>query len=55
MNLSGLYTANDHFTIAPAIMMTLFGCAILLFDFFPFLRRRRDLLMLLVIAEAFAG
>jgi NADH-quinone oxidoreductase subunit N len=55
MNFSGLYTANDHFTIAPAIMMVLFGCAILLFDFFPFLRRRRDLLLLLVIAEAFAG
>ncbi|MBS1854389.1 MAG: NADH-quinone oxidoreductase subunit N [Acidobacteria bacterium] len=36
-------------------MMALFGCAILLFDFFPFLRQRRDLLVLLSVAEAFAG
>ncbi|MDE3166476.1 MAG: NADH-quinone oxidoreductase subunit N, partial [Acidobacteriota bacterium] len=36
-------------------MMALFGCAILLFDFFPFLRQRRDLLLLLAVAEAFAG
>jgi len=38
------YTSGDHFTIAPAIMLALFGCAILLFDFFPFLSRRKDLL-----------
>jgi NADH-quinone oxidoreductase subunit N len=55
VNLSQFYTANDHFTIAPAIMMALFGCAILLFDFFPFLRRRRDLLLLLVVAEGFVA
>src|SRR5215475_14231392 len=55
MNFSGLYTSNDHFTIAPAIMMALFGCAILLFDFFPFLRKRRDLLLLLLLAEGFVG
>jgi NADH-quinone oxidoreductase subunit N len=55
MDFSQFYTSTDHFTIAPAIMLALFGCAILLFDFFPFLSRRRDLLILLVIAEAFAG
>src|SRR5215813_2364146 len=55
MNFSQFYTSNDHFTIAPGIMMALFGCAILLFDFFPFLRRRRDLLLLLLIAEGFVG
>jgi len=49
------YTSGDHFTIAPAIMLALFGCAILLFDFFPFLSRRKDLLLLLGIAEAFVG
>jgi NADH-quinone oxidoreductase subunit N len=55
MNLSDFYTSTDHFTIAPALMMALFGCAILIFDFFPFLRRRKDLLVLLAVAEAFAG
>jgi NADH-quinone oxidoreductase subunit N len=55
MNFGALYTANDHFSIAPAIVLTLFGCAILLFDFFPFLGKRRDLLLLLGIAEAFVG
>jgi len=55
MDLSRFYTSTDHFTIAPAIMMALFGCAILLFDFFPFLSRRRDLLVLLGIGEGFAG
>src|SRR3954454_8931014 len=55
MDLSQFYTSTDHFTIAPAIMMALFGCAILLFDFFPFLSRRKDLLILLAIAEGFVG
>jgi len=55
MDFSQFYTATDHFTIAPAIMLALFGCAILLFDFFPFLSRRKDLLVLLAIAEGFAG
>ncbi len=32
MNQS-FYTATDHFTIIPAVMLALFGCAILLFDF----------------------
>lgn len=55
MDFSQFYTSTDHFTIAPAIMMALFGCAILLFDFFPFLSRRKDLLILLAIAEGFVG
>jgi NADH-quinone oxidoreductase subunit N len=55
VDFSQFYTSTDHFTIAPAIMMALFGCAILLFDFFPFLSRRKDLLLLLAIAEGFAG
>ena len=32
MNFSQFYTSTDHFTIIPAVMLTLFGCAILLFD-----------------------
>ena len=31
--MSQFYTATDHFTIIPAVMLALFGCAILLFDF----------------------
>ena len=40
---SQYYTANDHFTIIPAVMLALFGCAILLFDFwiFPDPRQRK--------------
>jgi NADH-quinone oxidoreductase subunit N len=55
VDFSQFYTSTDHFTIAPAIMMALFGCAILLFDFFPFLSRRKDLLILLAIAEGFVA
>ena len=56
------YSATDHFTIKPAIMLALFGCAILLFDNLPFLgplfpdpRQRKWLLIFVVLAEAFAG
>ena len=28
------YTAQDHFSIVPAIMLALFGCTVLLFEFF---------------------
>ena len=31
---SQFFTATDHFTIIPAVMLALFGCAILLFDAF---------------------
>ncbi|MGH9659366.1 MAG: NADH-quinone oxidoreductase subunit N, partial [Bryobacteraceae bacterium] len=30
--MSQFYTATDHFVLAPAIMLALFGCAILLLD-----------------------
>jgi NADH-quinone oxidoreductase subunit N len=54
---SQYYSANDHFTIIPAVMLALFGCAILLFDFwiFPDPRQRKWLLIFVVLAEAFAG
>lgn len=57
MNFSQFYSANDHFTIIPAIMLALFGCAILLFDFwiFPDPRQRKWLLIFVVLAEAFTG
>lgn len=55
--IDSLYTANDHFSIVPALMMALFGCAILLFDFliFPDPRQRKWLLIFVVLAEGFTG
>ena len=57
MNFSQYYTTNDHFTIIPAVMLALFGCAILLFDFwiFPDPRQRKWLLIFVALAEAFTG
>jgi NADH-quinone oxidoreductase subunit N len=54
---STFYSATDHFVLLPAILLTLFGCAILLFDFwvFPEARQRKWLLVFLVLGEAFAG
>jgi NADH-quinone oxidoreductase subunit N len=55
--IESFYTANDHFTIIPAVMLALFGCAILLFDFilFPDPRQRKWLLIFVVLAEGFTG
>jgi NADH-quinone oxidoreductase subunit N len=55
--MTPIYTATDHFTILPALMLALFGCAILLFDFwlFPAPRQRKGLLLFVVLGEAFAG
>ena len=32
--MNDFYTAQDHFSIVPAIMLALFGCTVLLFEFF---------------------
>ncbi len=55
--MSQFYTSTDHFTIIPAVMLALFGCAILLFDFliFPDPRQRKWLLIFVALAEAFTG
>jgi NADH-quinone oxidoreductase subunit N len=55
--IDSLYSSTDHFTIIPAVMLALFGCAILLFDFmlFPDPRQRKWLLIFVVLAEGFAG
>jgi NADH-quinone oxidoreductase subunit N len=60
LNFAQFYTSNDHFTILPALMLTLFGCAILLFDVIPMLgfadpRQRKGLLLFVLIGEGFAG
>jgi NADH-quinone oxidoreductase subunit N len=55
--MSQYYTINDHFAIIPAVMLALFGCAILLFDFwiFPDPRQRKWLLIFVALAEGFTG
>jgi len=55
--IQSYYTLTDHLTIMPALMMALFGCAILLFDFwiFPDPRQRKWLLIFVALAEGFAG
>ena len=55
--IESFYTGNDHTSIVPALMMALFGCAILLFDFiiFPDPRQRKYLLIFVVLAEGFTG
>jgi NADH-quinone oxidoreductase subunit N len=57
MNFSQFYTSMDHFSIIPALMLALFGCAILLFDFliFPDPRQRKWLLIFVALAEGFTA
>ena len=47
----------DYFAIIPAVMLALFGCAILLFDFliFPEPQQRKWLLIFVTLAEGFTG
>jgi NADH-quinone oxidoreductase subunit N len=55
--MSQFYTATDHFTIVPVLMLALFGCAILLFDFLLFtdLRQRKWVLLFVLLGEGFTG
>jgi NADH-quinone oxidoreductase subunit N len=55
--IESFYSLRDHFTIIPAVMLALFGCAILLFDFllFPDPRQRKWLLLFVILAEGFTG
>jgi len=55
--MSQFYTANDHFILIPAIMLAMFGCAILLFDFliFPDPRQRKWLLLFVALGEIFTA
>ena len=51
------YTSLDHFVLLPAIMLALFGCAVMLFEFLlsPGEKQRRWLLALAFIGLAFTG
>lgn len=52
--MSEFYTSTDHFVLIPAIMLALFGCATLLFDFLvP--HQRRFLLVIALAGLAFTG
>lgn len=54
--MSDWYTATDHFVLLPAILLALFGCATLLFDFWILeARQRKWLLLSLIAGEALAG
>jgi NADH-quinone oxidoreductase subunit N len=60
MNFAQFFTSLDKLTIVPALMLTLFGCAILLFDAIPFFgfadpRQRKLMAFFVVVAEGFAG
>jgi NADH-quinone oxidoreductase subunit N len=55
--MSQFYTSTDHFAIIPAVMLTFFGCAILLCDFlvFPDPKHRKFLLIFVGLGEFFTG
>jgi NADH-quinone oxidoreductase subunit N len=55
--MSVYYNQTDHFALLPVILLALFGCATLLFDFwvFPHPKQRRLLVWFLLAGEAFAG
>jgi|HigsolmetaAR201D_1030396.scaffolds.fasta_scaffold07568_2 proton-translocating NADH-quinone oxidoreductase, chain N len=55
--MSQFYTSTDHFVLIPAIMLALFGCAVLLFDFwlFPNPKHRKGLLVFVVLGLVFTG
>ena len=55
--MNQFYTTTDHFVLIPAIMLALFGCAILLFDFlvFPNPKQRKYLLLFVVLGLGFTG
>lgn len=55
--MSQYYTATDHFVVLPALMLALFGCAVLVFDFLLFRhpKYRKWLVVFTFIGLGFAG
>jgi len=55
--MSQFFTSTDQFAIVPAIILALFGCAFLLFDFwvFPEPRQKKWLVVFVALAEGLAG
>jgi NADH-quinone oxidoreductase subunit N len=55
--MNQFYTSTDHFALLPAIMLALFGCATLLFDFLmlPDPRQRKWLPLFVLMGLGFTG
>jgi NADH-quinone oxidoreductase subunit N len=55
--MSQYYSQTDHFVLIPALLLTLFGCATLIFDFMVFDEpgRRKLRPLVVVVAEIFVG
>lgn len=55
--MSQYYTSTDHFVLLPALMLALFGCAVLIFDFLLFKqpRYRKLLVVFTFVGLAFAA
>jgi len=55
--MNQFYTPTDHFSLLPALLLALFGCAILMLDFFvlPHPRQKRWLIFFALLGEFFAG
>lgn len=55
--MNQFYTSTDQFVLVPGMLLALFGCAILLFDFliFPDPRQRKYLVVFVLLGEAFTG
>ncbi len=55
--MSAYYTSTDHFVLLPALMLALFGCAVMIFDFwvFPNPKHRKWLLLFVVLGLGFTA
>ncbi|MCC7154174.1 MAG: NADH-quinone oxidoreductase subunit N [Bryobacterales bacterium] len=55
--MSQFYTSTDHFVLLPALLLAMFGCAVLLFDFwiFPQEQLRKHLIWFVALGEAFTA
>ena len=55
--MSSYYTSTDHFVLLPGLLLSFFGCALLLIDIFvlPEVRQKKWMLGFLMIAEGFAA
>jgi NADH-quinone oxidoreductase subunit N len=49
------YSAADHFAVLPGLLLALFGCGLLVVDFFLDVRQKSRLLLVVLLAEAFTG
>ncbi|MCC6588139.1 MAG: NADH-quinone oxidoreductase subunit N [Bryobacterales bacterium] len=55
MNLSQFYTATEHFALLPCLLLALFGCGLLIVDFFLDVAQKTRLVWIVLLAEAFTA